>query len=153
MRGARRTRAGRDLRVTTNACTFTGRVRDDPFAFDGPARISFAKPSTRDVLFRDGVLAAPDDGTTGPVAAVPGAGFDRPTLPSHPGRPAPEDGRAYGFASCPRTRGPRARGRPHAVPVSRGAGFPRAREGTPASRRRPFTAAPRAFRMHGGLPR
>ncbi|GAA2273274.1 glycoside hydrolase family 64 protein [Streptomyces atrovirens] len=114
------TYTGRDLRVTTNAGTFTGRVRGERFTFDGPARVSFGKPSTRDVLFCDGALAAPNDGTTGPVAAVLGAGFNRSTLLSHPDQPtadasvfyrteltnhyskavhtATEDGRAYGFA-------------------------------------------------------
>ncbi|WP_320773615.1 beta-1,3-glucanase family protein [Streptomyces sp. CRN 30] len=114
------TYTGRDLTVTTNAGTFTGRVRGERFTFDGPAAVSFAKPSTRDVLFCDGNLAAPNDGTTGPVAAVLGAGFNRSTLISHPSQPttdassfyrtdltnhyskavhtATEDGRAYGFA-------------------------------------------------------
>ncbi|MDF3145118.1 MULTISPECIES: beta-1,3-glucanase family protein [unclassified Streptomyces] len=114
------TYTGRDLTVTTNAGTFTGRVRGDRFTFDGPAQVSFAKPSTRDVLFCDGNLAAPNDGTTGPVAAVLGAGFNRSTLLSHPAQPttdaatfyrtgptnhyakamhtATEDGKAYGFA-------------------------------------------------------
>jgi hypothetical protein len=114
------TYTGRDLTVTTNAGTFTGRVRGGRFAFDGPAQVSFAKPSTRDVLFCDGNLAAPNDGTTGPVAAVLGAGFNRSTLLSHPAQPttdagtfyrtgltnhyaramhaATADGKAYGFA-------------------------------------------------------
>jgi hypothetical protein len=114
------TYTGRDLEVTTNAGTFTGRVRGERFTFDGPAQVSFGKPSTRDVLFCDGALAAPNDGTTGPVAAVLGAGFNRSTLLSHPDQPtadasvfyrteltnhyskavhtATEDGRAYGFA-------------------------------------------------------
>ncbi|MEV5545646.1 beta-1,3-glucanase family protein [Streptomyces sp. NPDC052309] len=111
---------GRDLTVTTDAGTFTGRVRGDRLTFDGPAPVSFAKPSTRDVLFCDGALAAPNDGTTGPVAAVLGAGFNRSTLHSFAAQPttdaasfyrtgvtnhyaramhaATEDGRAYGFA-------------------------------------------------------
>ncbi|MFD5496950.1 glycoside hydrolase family 64 protein [Streptomyces sp. NPDC127091] len=114
------TYTGRDLRITTNAGTFTGRVRGDRFTFDGPAQVSFGKPSTRDVLFCDGALAAPNDGTTGPVAAVLGAGFNRSTLLSHPDQPttdasafyrteltnhyskavhtATQDGKAYGFA-------------------------------------------------------
>ncbi|EGX56506.1 glycosyl hydrolase [Streptomyces zinciresistens K42] len=114
------TYTGRDLTVTTNAGTFTGRVRGDRFTFDGPAQVSFARPSTRDVLFCDGSLAAPNDGTTGPVAAVLGAGFNRTTLLSNPAQPttdpaafyrtaltnhyaaamhaATEDGKAYGFA-------------------------------------------------------
>ncbi|MFG3165783.1 beta-1,3-glucanase family protein [Streptomyces sp. NPDC048200] len=111
---------GKDLTVTTNAGAFTGRVRADKFTFDGPAAVSFSKPSTRDVLFCDGNLAAPNDGTTGPVAAVLGAGFNRSTLLSNPAQPttsaadfyrtdltnhyakavhaATEDGKAYGFA-------------------------------------------------------
>ncbi|WP_406835908.1 glycoside hydrolase family 64 protein [Streptomyces sp. AHU1] len=114
------TYTGKDLTVKTNAGTFTGRVRGDRFTFDGPASVSFAKPSTRDVLFCDGNLAAPNDGTTGPVAAVLGAGFNRSTLLSNPAQPttsaadfyrteltnhyskaihaATEDGKAYGFA-------------------------------------------------------
>ncbi|MFH9676353.1 glycoside hydrolase family 64 protein [Streptomyces sp. NPDC017405] len=111
---------GKDLTVTTNAGTFTGRVRADRFAFGGPAQVSFGRPSTRDVLFCDGALAAPNDGTTGPVAAVLGAGFNRSTLLSDPAQPVTDasafyrtgltnhyakavhaatlDGRAYGFA-------------------------------------------------------
>ncbi|MEV8592723.1 glycoside hydrolase family 64 protein [Streptomyces sp. NPDC052012] len=114
------TYTGRDLTITTNAGTFTGRVRGERLTFDGPAQVSFGKPSTRDVLFCDGALAAPNDGTTGPVAAVLGAGFNRSTLLSHPAQPttdpadfyrteltnhyskamhtATEDGKAYGFA-------------------------------------------------------
>ncbi|PGH51948.1 beta-1,3-glucanase family protein, partial [Streptomyces sp. Ru87] len=114
------TYTGKDLTVTTNAGTFTGRVRGEQFVFSGPASVSFAKPSTRDVLFCDGKLAAPNDGTTGPVAAILGAGFNRSTLVSAPSQPttdpaafyateltnhyskaihaATEDGKAYGFA-------------------------------------------------------
>ena len=40
----------------------------------------FSRPSTRDILFCDGTLAAPNDGITGPVAATLGAGFNRSTL-------------------------------------------------------------------------
>ncbi|GGX89488.1 glycoside hydrolase family 64 protein [Streptomyces minutiscleroticus] len=114
------TYTGKDLKVTTNAGTFTGRVRGERFTFTGPASVSFAKPSTRDVLFCDGKLAAPNDGTTGPVAAVLGAGFNRSTLLSDTAQPstdpaafyrnaltnhyskaihaATQDGKAYGFA-------------------------------------------------------
>ncbi|MBO8184202.1 beta-1,3-glucanase family protein [Streptomyces spirodelae] len=110
----------KDLKVTTNAGTFTGRVSGDRLAFTGPAEVSFAKPSTKDVLFCDGALAAPNDGTTGPVAAVLGAAFNRTTLLSSAAQPttdpatfyqgevthhyakamhaATEDGKAYGFA-------------------------------------------------------
>ncbi|MEU0335393.1 beta-1,3-glucanase family protein [Streptomyces sp. NPDC006193] len=114
------TYTGKDLKVTTNAGTFTGRVRGGKLTFDGPGQVSFAKPSTRDVLFCDGALAAPNDGTTGPVAAVLGAGFNRSTLISSAAQPTTgagsfyqgaitnhyakamhtvnEDGKAYGFA-------------------------------------------------------
>ncbi|MFJ3415756.1 MULTISPECIES: glycoside hydrolase family 64 protein [unclassified Streptomyces] len=114
------TYTGKDLTVTTNAGAFTGRVRADRFTFTGPASVSFGKPTTRDVLFCDGNLAAPNDGTTGPVAAVLGAGFNRSTLLSNPAQPttnasgfyatdltnhyakavhaATADGKAYGFA-------------------------------------------------------
>lgn len=112
--------AATDLSVTTNAGTFTGRV-------DGSGRLLFdggvapiAKPSTRDVFFCDGALAAPNDGVTGPVAAVLGAAFNRSTLLDSAEQPTTdpaafyrhavtntyaevfhdntEDGRAYGFA-------------------------------------------------------
>ncbi|MFG2587495.1 beta-1,3-glucanase family protein [Streptomyces sp. NPDC048438] len=115
------TYTGKDLTVTTNAGAFTGRVRGDRFVFDGPAQVSFSRPTTRDVLFCDGNLAAPNDGTTGPVAAVLGAGFNRSTLVSDPAQPTTDpagfyrasqltnhyskaihaatlDGKAYGFA-------------------------------------------------------
>ncbi|MGR3875010.1 glycoside hydrolase family 64 protein [Streptomyces graminifolii] len=114
------TYTGKDLTVTTNAGAFTGRVRGDRFTLTGPASVSFGKPTTRDVLFCDGNLAAPNDGTTGPVAAVLGAGFNRSTLLSNPAQPttnassfyatdltnhyakavhaATADGKAYGFA-------------------------------------------------------
>ncbi|WP_018548910.1 beta-1,3-glucanase family protein [Streptomyces sp. LaPpAH-108] len=114
------TYTGKDLKITTNAGTFTGRVRGEKFTFDGPASVSFDKPSTRDVLFCDGKLAAPNDGTTGPVAAVLGAGFNRSTLLTDTAQPstdpaafykaeltnhyskaiheATKDGKAYGFA-------------------------------------------------------
>ncbi|GHF84784.1 glycoside hydrolase family 64 protein [Streptomyces thermodiastaticus] len=111
---------GQDLLVTTNAGRFTGRVQGDRLVFTGPADVSFAKPSTRDVLFCDGALAAPNDGTSGPVAAVLGAGFNRSTLLSGNEQPVTDasafylgdvtnhyaramhqatvDGKAYGFA-------------------------------------------------------
>ncbi|MGW5177416.1 glycoside hydrolase family 64 protein [Streptomyces sp. NPDC004082] len=114
------TYASRDLSVTTNAGTFIGRVSGGTLSFTGPASVSFAKPSTRDVLFCDGALAAPNDGRTGPVAAVLGAAFNRTTLVSTADQPttdpasfyrtavtnhyakavhaATADGKAYGFA-------------------------------------------------------
>lgn len=112
--------AGKDLKVTTNAGTFTGRVAGDRLSFTGPADVAFDRPPTRDVLFCDGTLAAPNDGTTGPVAAILGAALNRTTLRDHADQPVTdaagfygtdisnhyarvmhevsEDGRAYGFA-------------------------------------------------------
>jgi hypothetical protein len=113
-----RTYAAKDLRVTTDKGVFVGRVRGDRLTFDRGVR-PIARPSTRDVLFCDGALAAPNDGLTGPVAAVLGAGFNRSVLEeaSQPqqdaatfyrARPsnqyaramheAAADGKAYGFA-------------------------------------------------------
>lgn len=108
-----------DLKATTNAGTFTGRVTGGLFTFDKGVK-AFAKPTTKDVLFCDGALAAPNDGITGPVAAILGAGFNRSTLISQPNQPSTDpstfyrapisnhysriiheqtvDGKAYGFA-------------------------------------------------------
>ncbi|WP_344569801.1 beta-1,3-glucanase family protein [Streptomyces axinellae] len=110
----------KDLKVTTNAGTFTGRVSGGKFNFTGPGSVSFDKPSTKDMLFCDGALAAPNDGTTGPVAAILGAALNRTTLEAIAEQPstdpaqfyqgdlvnhyvkamheATEDGKAYGFA-------------------------------------------------------
>jgi hypothetical protein len=107
-----------DLRVTTNGTTRRGRVEGGVLRVDGIAPIN--RPSTRDVLFCDGALAAPNDGVTGPVAAVLGAGFNRSVLRDDPDQPTADrsryyqgpvtnwyskamhdhtaDGRAYGFA-------------------------------------------------------
>ncbi|MGW7001269.1 glycoside hydrolase family 64 protein [Streptomyces sp. NPDC054933] len=109
-----------DLTVSVNSGTFTGRVSGDTLTFTGPRTVSFSRPSTRDVLYCDGAIAAPNDGTTGPVAAVLGAGFNRSVLASQHSQPvtdatafyngattnhyakavhaATADGKAYGFA-------------------------------------------------------
>ncbi|MBR8743562.1 beta-1,3-glucanase family protein [Nocardiopsis sp. MG754419] len=111
--------AGTDLSVTTNAGTFTGRVEGDELLFDGGVS-PIPRPSTRDVLFCDGALAAPNDGITGPVAAIVGAALNRSTLLDSADQPTndpaafylneianhyaavfhenTEDGKAYGFA-------------------------------------------------------
>ncbi len=108
-----------DLRIATDAGTFTGRVQGDTFVFDKGAA-AMARPSTRDILFCDGNLAAPNDGTTGPVAAVLGAAYNRSTLLTSSDQPTTDpatfyretvtnhysrvlhehtaDGRIYGFA-------------------------------------------------------
>jgi hypothetical protein len=108
-----------DLRVTTNSGLYTGRVSGGKLVFDRGVA-PFSKPTTSNVLFCDGALAAPNDGVTGPVAAVLGAGFNRSVLVSTPNEPVTDpgayykttvsnhysriihenvaDGRAYGFA-------------------------------------------------------
>jgi hypothetical protein len=107
------------MTVTAGARRFTGSVQGDLFVFDGGVR-AFTKPSTRDVLFCDGALAAPNDGVTGPVAAALGAGFNRTVLTDTGAQPVADastyyrravtnhysrvmhentvDGKAYGFA-------------------------------------------------------
>ncbi|MER7606442.1 beta-1,3-glucanase family protein [Nocardioides sp. NPDC127503] len=111
--------ASESLVVKANNTTFTGRVSGDQFVFDGGVK-AFSRPTTRDVLFCDGALAAPNDGITGPVAAVLGAGFNRTTLLASADQPTGDpagfyqgdpvhayckamhdntvDGKAYGFA-------------------------------------------------------
>ncbi|MFC3996359.1 glycoside hydrolase family 64 protein [Nocardiopsis sediminis] len=112
--------ASTDLSVTTNEGTFIGRVDgSDQLVFDGGFS-PIAKPTTRDVLFCDGALAAPNDGALGPVAAILGAALNRATLLDSADQPTDdpagfytgdianhyarvmhefaEDGRAYGFA-------------------------------------------------------
>ncbi|GHF39481.1 hypothetical protein FHX82_006681 [Amycolatopsis bartoniae] len=86
--------ASTPLTVSVNGGTRTGRVSGGTFQFDGGVA-PFAKPSTRDVLFCDGALAAPNDGVTGPVAAVLAAGLNRSTLLSQPNQPATDPGTFY----------------------------------------------------------
>jgi hypothetical protein len=109
----------RTMTVTAGARTFTGSVQGEQFVFSGGVR-AFTKPSTRDVLYCDGSLAAPNDGVTGPVAAALGAGFNRGVLTDSLTQPVANastyyrrsvtnhysrvmhentvDGKAYGFA-------------------------------------------------------
>jgi hypothetical protein len=77
---------GRTLTVTTNTGTFTGQVSGGQFVFSGGVA-PFNKPSTKDVFYCNGALTAPNDGLTGPVAAVLGAGFNRSTLLSDSAQP------------------------------------------------------------------
>ncbi|GIJ44040.1 hypothetical protein Val02_09260 [Virgisporangium aliadipatigenens] len=74
-----------DLRIAANGRTHTGRVQGGQLRFD--SGVAFQKPSTSDVLFCDGALAAPNDGVTGPVAAILAAGFHRAVL-DQPEQPA-----------------------------------------------------------------
>ena len=109
---------GKPLTVNANNKVFTGQVTGGQLTFDGGVQ-SFGRPSTRDVLFCDGALAAPNDGVTGPVAAVLGAALNRTTLLEHDQQPTTDpaafyqnqtthvyskamhdnsaDGKAYGF--------------------------------------------------------
>jgi len=89
--------ASRPLTVDTAGRRVTGRVVGDRLVFDGGVA-SFARPATRDVLYCDGALAAPDDGVTGPVAAVLGAGFNRSTLLADAPQPVADAGSFYGDA-------------------------------------------------------
>ncbi|RBM12591.1 glycosyl hydrolase [Prauserella sp. PE36] len=94
--------SGTDLRIETEGGGFTGRVDGaGNFVFTkdtGETTRPFAKPSTRDVLFCDGALAAPNDGVTGPVAAVLGAGFNRSILHTGSAQPGTDPGSFYGHA-------------------------------------------------------
>jgi glycosyl hydrolase family 64 (putative beta-1,3-glucanase) len=82
------------MTVTAGATTFTGQVQGDQFVFSGGVR-PFTKPSTRDVVFCDGALAAPNDGVTGPVAAALGAGFNRSVLTDTGAQPVADAGGYY----------------------------------------------------------
>lgn len=84
-----------ELRVDTdNGNIFTGKISGDTFAFDGGVQ-PIGRPSTRDVLFCDGALAAPNDGVTGPVAAILGAAFNRSTLLDLADQPTTDPGQFY----------------------------------------------------------
>lgn len=82
------------MTVTAGDKKFTGSVQGGQFVFDGGVK-AFAKPSTRDVLFCDGALAAPNDGVTGPVAAALGAGFNRSVLTATGDQPVRDAGSYY----------------------------------------------------------
>ncbi|KAA9154334.1 glycosyl hydrolase [Amycolatopsis acidicola] len=110
--------ASETLTVKVDSGTYTGRVSGGTMQFSGGVA-SFSKPTTQNVFYCDGALAAPNDGITGPVAAVLGAGFNRSTLLTQTTQPATDpatfytgsvtnhysqamhantvDGKAYGF--------------------------------------------------------
>jgi hypothetical protein len=109
---------GSTLTVTTNTGTYTGQVSGDTLQFSGGVA-PISKPTTQDIFYCNGALAAPNDGVTGPVAAVLGAGFNRSTLLTNANQPTTDpstfyqgsptnvfsqamhassaDGKAYGF--------------------------------------------------------
>ncbi|MGH3359025.1 MAG: beta-1,3-glucanase family protein, partial [Nocardioidaceae bacterium] len=74
-------------------------VNGDQFVFDGGVT-PFNRPTTKDVLFCDGALAAPNDGVTGPVAAVLGAALNRTTLLDSAEQPTTDPA---GFYQAPAT--------------------------------------------------
>ena len=106
------------LTVQVDSGTYTGQVSGGLLTFNGGVA-SFAKPTTQNVFYCNGALSAPNDGRTGPVAAVLGAAFNRTTLLSQPSQPSTDpatfyqeavtnhyakamhantvDGKAYGF--------------------------------------------------------
>lgn len=86
-----------ELAVTVGATRYTGRVEGERCSFfsGGTPATSFARPSTRDVLFCDGALTAPNDGVSGPIAAVLAAGLNRSTLRDIPVQPDRNPGRYY----------------------------------------------------------
>ncbi|MGI5347305.1 beta-1,3-glucanase family protein [Streptomyces sp. CA-250714] len=112
--------SSKDLTVTTGQGRFTGRVSGNTLGFTGPGQVTIEKPTTRDVVFCDGALAAPNDHLGGPVAAVIGAALNRTTLAALDNQPTSDpsrfhqaktpheyvkvmheinkDGKAYGFA-------------------------------------------------------
>ncbi len=88
------TYAGEDLLVSANGTTYTGRVSGGTMNFTGGVA-SFAKPSTQNIFYCNGALSAPNDGLTGPVAAVLGAAFNRSTLASDADQPVTDSSRYY----------------------------------------------------------
>jgi len=87
--------ANEKLTVHTDQGDRTGQVSGDTFTFDGGVA-GFAKPSTLDIFYCNGALSAPNDGVTGPVAAILGAGFNRSTLLSSTEQPTSDPGGFYG---------------------------------------------------------
>ncbi|WP_438387984.1 beta-1,3-glucanase family protein [Actinopolyspora saharensis] len=82
------------MSVDIGTGVYTGSVSGDKFVFDGDVG-EFARPSTRDVLFCDGELAA-GAAPRGPVAAILGAGFNRSALHNVTDQPASSAGDFYG---------------------------------------------------------
>ncbi|TPW77765.1 glycosyl hydrolase [Schumannella soli] len=111
-----------DMHVNTGTAQYSLRRDGDALVAyqDGAERVRFDRPSTADVLFCNGALAAPNDGLRGPIAAILGAALNRSTMRDYTEQPttdaaqfyqqpitnhyaaathaAHSDGRAYGFA-------------------------------------------------------
>jgi hypothetical protein len=84
--------ASTDLRVRVGATTYTGRVSGGQLVFNNGIR-AFARPSTRDIFYCDGALNA--GGSSGPVAAILGAAFNRSTLRDFPDQATTDPGTFY----------------------------------------------------------
>lgn len=89
--------SGSTLTVNANGNTYTGHVSGGTLQFSGGVA-PFSKPTTQNVFYCNGALAAPNDGVTGPVAAVLGAGFNRSTLLSDSNQPDTNASTFYGSA-------------------------------------------------------
>lgn len=88
------TYAGQDLKVTINSTVYTGRVSGNTLNFSGGVA-SFSKPTTQNIFYCNGALGAPNDGVTGPVAAVLGAAFNRATLNAYSNQPTTDASQFY----------------------------------------------------------
>ncbi|MCA2223155.1 beta-1,3-glucanase family protein [Nonomuraea aurantiaca] len=86
------TYASANLRVAVGGTTYTGRVSGGQLVFNNGIR-TFARPSTRDIFYCNGALDA--GGTSGPVAAILGAAFNRSTLHNHPDQPTTDRSTFY----------------------------------------------------------
>jgi hypothetical protein len=86
--------ASSTLTVNTGTATYTGQVSGDQFTFSGGVA-PFSKPKTLDIFYCNGALAAPNDGVTGPVAAILAAGFNRSTLLTQSTQPGTDAGTFY----------------------------------------------------------
>jgi hypothetical protein len=88
------TYASSTMTVNTGSTTYTGRVTGNQLVFSGGVA-PFNKPTTKAVFYCNDQLSAPNDGVTGPVAAILGAGFNRSTLVSHTGQPTTDPSTFY----------------------------------------------------------
>jgi hypothetical protein len=84
--------ASTDLRVHVPSGTCTGRVSGGQLVFNNGVR-AFARPSTRDLFYCDGALNA--GGSSGPVAAILGAAFNRSTLRDYADQPTTDPATFY----------------------------------------------------------
>lgn len=88
------TYASKNLQVTINSTVYTGSVSGNTLNFSGGVA-SFSKPTTQNIFYCNGALSAPNDGVTGPVAAVLGAAFNRSTLNAYSNQPTTDSSQFY----------------------------------------------------------